>query len=470
MRAGKRFGVPGFSLVVVMVLFVLVMPGAVGAARLSASSDLVAEGALISYANDGQLLTEIILADDSASAVQAVGIDEVFVLGKHILYRYDADGTLVWQASREGEESCTFHSFIVDKTGAATVICSPVEVTHSVVMRFDADGQSVWEAQVDVLLDTIVANDTGDVVVAGVGEQHLIATCLSDGGDVLWSLDYSDPDEELTSVVAATPGANGRWHFAINTASGYFVANVDEQGSIIRSDDLDAGDASALAITARNGFIYVAGSIVSDADEYAADLFLVSYDEEGEERFFVSFETVEEELDTAAVAVDDYGNIILAGTVAHDEWNYLVMVANLDSEGNIRWRTYFGPQTNGSSEMEYRFVGMATGSNVYFVGLAQSCPAIIDGSVIPQVDGGGNRYWCAMTTFSCDAMGELVWYANYDGNGTYGVDPRSLGLASDGTAFALGQVRTLSDSDDDTSSDDDQSSADDDSDSAGCGC
>ena len=338
-------------------------------------------------------------------------------------------------------------SVSIDGGDRTVVVDDSLTFTATVVTEGGASDAVTWESS-----DESVAgiDDAGSVTILTVGVLDVSATSTVDPsvrdtvtltvdplGVLAWTRQFGTGANERAFGVATD--ANGHVFVAGRTTGALDGPNAGGTDAFIRSytreGDLrwarqfgtsSADVATGVAIDA-NGNVYVVGNTagaLEGAGEGGLDVFIRSYDGDGERRWTRQFGTSSDD-EALGVATDAHGNVyvtgITSGALEGDGFSGLDgFVRSFDGDGVVRWTRQFGT-TSGD-----RAFGVATDANgnVYVAGETF-------GALEGTAAGGGDAF-----VRSYDGDGAHRWTRQF---GTGSVDiARGVSTDASGNVYVTG--------------------------------
>jgi outer membrane protein assembly factor BamB len=230
------------------------------------------------------------------------------------------------------------------------------------VARYRADGSLVWARGLHGIAYGVAIDDAGDIFVVNHGCE---LRKFSPDGDERWAVEIEPPPQSCRHVAVAGSG------FLYVGGDHAYLARVNpENGEVLWSHRLGSGSDTVEGLTAHaSGAVTMTGKFYSafDSDPGSGedvlavdgppDLFLASYDPEGDHRWAVALSASEFENIGRAVA-DETGAVYTTGNFAGtmDFGSGLVQgegrasfVVKYDSSGTHAWTRTSGGSGSGRS-------------------------------------------------------------------------------------------------------------------------
>jgi hypothetical protein len=337
--------------------------------------------------------------DYSCQVLALDSLDNVYVAGyscgreepcDYATTKYDCYGNQQWVARYDGPAGGDDRALdlAIDSMGSACVTGwsdgNGTDVDYA-TMKYDSGGRQLWVARYDgpasgTDLAYAVASDySGNVYVTGASEGNETGTdCLT--------VKYDNDGHEL------------------------WVARYD--------GPLSGKDASyAIAVDAWAN-VYVTGW--SEGNGTKADYVTIKYDSDGNQMWVARYDSSASREDTAhAIAIDDWGNVFIAGSSEGHGTGADYATIKYDGNGNPLWvKRYNGP---ASSDDKAADVAVDIWGNVYVTGWSLD-----------------ERTGADYATIKYDAAGNQMWVARYNGPSS-GVDnAQAMGIDGRGNTYVSG--------------------------------
>jgi len=441
---------------------------------------------------------------DYALALAVDGRGDVYVTGysfgagtksDYATVKYDANGNQLWVARYNGRENDPFFSDDI-ATAIATDSQGNVYVTgysrgadfdtDYLTIKYDANGNRLWAVRYDGpdnggdLAKSIAVDSQGNVYVAGNSARnaHLdYATVKYDAnGNQLWDARYMSSGYDVSEVSGMTLDSQGNIYVTgfisdLNSGQDYATVKYDANGNQLwdaRYSGAGNGNDKAYGLAVDNqGHVYVTGA--SWGESLGFDYATVKYDANGNPLWVNRYDGRGSSTDVAyATAVDDQGNVYVAGYSDRSDTGRDYTTAKYDANGNLLWvRRYNG---SGNRDDEARAIAVDGQGNVYVTGYAwenlgmelvtmkydtngallwiNRLATQLDELVLAiRVDSLGNVY-VAGTSFSSvnwnyltvkyDTSGNRLWLRTYNGSGDGDDRARSIAVDDLGNVYVTG--------------------------------
>ena len=346
-----------------------------------------------------------------------LGFRDVYVL------KYDHDGNLLWTRQMGSPAHDSGTGVAVDGSGGLYVVGSTygnfpekenLGGRDAFLLRYAGDGVPIWTIQFGTDTEDFatgaVADSAGNVYVVGnvsgtlPGQTHFglgdaFVRKYNDGGNLLWTRQFGTEHQDEAAAVGMD--GDGTLYIVGNTYSTFpgqtrgglwdaYLRSYDSDGNELwtRQFGTDDDDFPESLAVDTSGNVYVAGSTwgaFPGASNFGlGDVFIRSYDRQGNELSTIQFGSGNEEipptlLDDAAtaIAVDGDGNLYVAG------WTHLFLGDNFNAgfddlflrkyaaDGHEVWTRQFGTQMD-----DYPLAMVSAGEgNIYVVGYTRGALA-----------------------------------------------------------------------------------------------
>jgi subtilisin family serine protease len=207
-------------------------------------------------------------------------------------------------------------------------------------VRFNYTGNSAHGIDVDT---------NGDVYVTGStesGDSDYLTIKYDTEGNILWERVYGGKGSKAQYGADVAAGTSGEYYVTgLDSNNDWLTAKFDSAGNEIWSVKTEGGSCLMPVPTDivldKDGNVYVSGKYcITGTYDYKA----VKYDPDGNEIWVMTYDTGKND-DAADIAVDDMGNVYIAGSVRQDPGNFYSndwLTLKLDSSGNIIWTKFYG--------------------------------------------------------------------------------------------------------------------------------
>lgn len=306
-------------------------------------------------------------------------------------------------------------------------------------IKYNADGQQQWIARYngpvnfDDIATAIAVDKSGNVYVTGrspgasSGYDYVTIKYDSDGRQQ-WLARYNGPAN----------GDDAAWAIAVDTLGNVYVTGQsvgagteDDYATIKYNTDGqelwvaryngpgNLGDASYAIALDDSGNVYVAG--LSVGSDTGADYATIKYDSSGQQQWVARYNGPANGDDTAyAIALDDLGNVFVTGSSRGTGSNFDYATIKYNSTGQQQWAArYHG---TGTGQDEGHAIAIDGSQNVYVTG---------------QSAGAGTAYDYA--TIKYDLAGQEKWVARYDGPANNADQAWAIAVDNSGNAYVTGQ-------------------------------
>ena len=274
-------------------------------------------------------------------------------------------------------------------------------------------------------------NKFGDLVVSGAsygGDVSLydyLTICYDSAGNVQWLDRYESENNSMDQAVALAIDANENIYVvgkseSSNTFDDFAIVKYSASGTQqwnIRYNGPADKDDNPKAIAVDNyGNVYVAGN--SEGLTTGLDYVTIKYNSEGvklwESRYNGSANGSDKLYD---MAIDDFGNVYVTGCSETTEQNFDFATLKYNSEGVEQWvQRYEGASGRGTYALEIDFLG-----NVHITG--------------PGEGSNSNVYY---QTIKYNADGVEQWAVRLDGPGNYPDSPADIKVDWYGNVYVTG--------------------------------
>ncbi len=245
----------------------------------------------------------------------------------------------------------------------------------------------------------------------GNGTNYDYATIEYDSsGYEIWVRRYNEPGNGWDEARAIAIDSLGNVYVTGTSSGDYATIKYYPNGDTAWVRRCPGGEAYAIAVD-DSGNVYVTGDRLSGGTGY--DYVTIKYAPNGNELWVESYNGPENKDDFAnAIAVDDSGNVYVAGWSYDSATNYDYATIRYYPNGDTAWvRKYNGP---GNSEDIAGFIAVDGSDNVYVTGASYGS--------------GTNNDYC---TIKYDASGNELWVKRY--NGPTNNHDVAWGIAVDGS-------------------------------------
>ncbi len=249
----------------------------------------------------------------------------------------------------------------------------------------------------------IAVDGSGNVYVTGHSSGDYATIKYYPNGDTTWLRRYNGPGNSYDGASAIAVDGSGNayvtgYSWGSATSEDYATIKYYPDGDTawLRRYNGPGNDydyAYALAVDG-SGNVYVTGT--SDTDSEIYDYATIKYNLEGETLWVRRYPGPELDDYAPALAIDDSGNVYVAGSIYSTESNYDYLTIKYKADGDTSWvKRYNGPGNN--EDVAFATAVDAFG-NVYVPG----------GSYSNETE-----YDCA--TIKYNPFGDTVWVRRYDG-------------------------------------------------------
>ena len=282
------------------------------------------------------------LAVDGAGNVYVAGDGNIVIEGiddRIVEYcstiKYDPEGNELWVTQRlSGGFSAS--ALAVDAAGNVYVTIGDATV------KYDPEGNELWEVRHGRGggPEALAVDDAGNVYVAGTQRSNYATVKYDSEGNELWVARYDGPGGLGDVARALEVDAAGNVYVTGNSygsdSRDYATIKYDREGNelwVVRYDSRGGGEDWAFTLAVdQHGNVHVAGE--SCRTGFDCDYATVKYDSEGNELWVARYDE-ENGFDRArTMAVDHAGSVYVNGTAGR---GFRCATVKYDSEGNELW-------------------------------------------------------------------------------------------------------------------------------------
>lgn len=333
---------------------------------------------------------------DIAKAIEIDGFGNVYVTGCVVVdidlgwdfgtIKYSAAGSIQWVAvyNGPGDDSDEAIDIAVDASGNVYVTGFSMGASYDyATIKYSPQGGRIWVARYDGPVagtdyaSGVVVDASGNVYVTGTSWDLLThydyATVKYDGdGELQWVRRYSGEGHDLASAIAIDDSGNvyvtgQSWTDA--TGDDFVTLKYSSDGVlqwVARYDGPVHGidQASDICVDPA-GNVYVCGKSFDTPTGF--DLVAVKYNSQGQEQWVARFNGWENGDDCAnAIAVDQFGNVYVAGEVWGGKTRNDCITVKFDSSGQLVWAAKH--HDKGGAGDYARAIAVDSAGNVYITG------------------------------------------------------------------------------------------------------
>jgi uncharacterized delta-60 repeat protein len=384
------------------------------------------------------------IAVDNAGNIYVTGSSEGSGTGTdYATVKYDPLGVEQWAARYNGAASYYDDALaiVIDCTGNVYVTGrsagSGTSLDYATV-KYDTSGVEQWVARYDGPSNAddeafaIAVDSTGNIYVTGysyvVGSGYDYATVKYDPmGVEQWVVKYNGPGNDHDEARAIAVDNMGNiyvtgWSLVSGTNYDYATVKYDASGVeqwVARYDGPgnDADYAYAIALDNMGNICVAGSSTISGYDDAYAT---VKYDSSGVEQWVAMYNGPLNGGSRAhAIAIDNTGDIYVTGLSAGAVLNSDYATVKYDPMGVEQWvARYNGP---GNDYDEARAIAVDDMGNIYVTGWSYGSDTYYD-----------------YTTVKYDTLGKELWVARYDGPGNDGDYAYGIALDNAGNIYVTG--------------------------------
>src|SRR5688572_7994540 len=316
------------------------------------------------------------LAVDAAGNVYVTGHTRLF-RDDFVTIKYDADGNELWVKNYNGPgEGNDFATGIavdafgnVYVTGATQQSADPAAAFDYATIKYDVDGNELWvRNHPEGIPAGIVLDVSGNVYVTGTSVDDLVTIKYDTNGNELWLERFANTHIYIIGNLlykCIAVDASGNVYVAAHFHSVLPVPNVDfmtlkyaSDGNLLwaRSHNGPAGaddDPDGLVVD-NAGNVYVTGTENGLSLDSPSDFATIKYNNFGEEVWTRRYNGPADGTDrTASIALDELGNVYVAGSSQGIGTNFDYTVLKYNPDGIPQWEErYNGPDIAGDDDSE----------------------------------------------------------------------------------------------------------------------
>jgi hypothetical protein len=279
---------------------------------------------------------------------------------------------------------------------------------------------------------SIKASTAGNVYITGYSfsggsDYDYLTIKLSSNGEQLWGEKYNGPgngpdqagqlliDAQENVYVTGSSFGNG-------TASDIATIKYNSSGElqwVARYNGSGSGNDGPTGITLdESGNIYICGYITSK--DNGLDMILLKYGPGGELLWASTYNSPNNSTDFAAgLAIDNSGNIIIAGHSDGYKSGKDFMTVKFNSDGKQVWVQKYNGPFNGNDQINA--IGTDREGNIFVTGFTSTFGSAMD-----------------LTTIKYSSTGNQMWVDNYNGPGNAIDQGLSLVVDKDGFVYVTG--------------------------------
>ncbi len=344
--------------------------------------------------------------------------------------KYNPDGEIQWNCSDCGELKAS----TIDAQGNIYVAGYVGGINYSAV-KISPDGERLWQATYNGtgngsdIAYAIAVDNQGNVYITGesLGTEPNMdyATVKYDSNGVeQWSARYNGPgngydlacdisvdDDENVYVSGSTLGLSTDYTTIKYDSLGNELWNMRYDGP---TNQMDV--ANAMTIDS-DGNVYVTGKS-PDVSSSGSDFLTIKYSTDGEELWISRYDSPNHQSDGgAAIAVDDYRNVYVAGWTNSAIFSSEYATIKYDSAGGLKWAACY---SQGLDYQSINDLALDDEGNVYVTGSS----AIV-----------GADY----TTIKYSSSGGEGWVMHYSDPANYADKARSIAVDNHGNVYVTGR-------------------------------
>lgn len=314
------------------------------------------------------------------------------------------------------------------------------------IRKIDPAGNTLWTCQFgsgsDEWARSIAADGSGGVYATGstrgalegvsYGGQDAFLSRFDSSGSHLWTRQFGTAELEFSNTVGADKSGNVYvGGFTRGSLAGpapqygekvAFLAKYDVLGSSLWVRQFDSGstadnEIACLAVNAK-GSVYVCGTGSLDGPRISGkEIFLSKHDASGNVEWIRNIGTPQ--IDNAnAVAVDDRGNVFLAGASmgalgGPNAGERDAFLCRYDEAGNLIWTRQFGTsQMDSANSLATDGFGNVYVAGITFDGLGEPGAGMSD-CFVAKFDEEGNLLWTRLLGTPTSDWASAVWADEY---------------------------------------------------------
>jgi hypothetical protein len=352
----------------------------------------------IKYDSEGNLMKEI-LYDNVGEAIAIDSTGNIFMSGSNsndrkvdfATIKFDPDFNKVWEAKSpntvpaDDEARC----IALDDSGSIYI----AGISHENIMaavKYDTDGNQLWSATNYGELAGMDLDLKANVYVAGTYKNGIILDKYDSSGNSLWTFNHQLPGPTLESatpeaLLAVDDAGNAYVAVGLRSHTRYigldiYIIKADTLGNRLWETKVGEGDIHAIAVN-NYGNVYMTGTIY----DYTHGSSTIKYDSEGQPIWISNFSG-----EIYAMTLDASDNVYVAGTRTFSHNKDALTLIKYDRNGNQLWMSDYVGQDRGGSEA-FAIVTDSAG-NAYVAGIGQHS---------------GRRY---LLTLKFNNNGDLIWF------------------------------------------------------------
>jgi len=362
----------------------------------------------LKYDPDGNLVWQRTHESNISAAASVLAVDpndEVVVSGGVDLgddwttIKYSADGDLLWQHRYAANSTYVSEpdDIFIDAAGNVYItgdVGSAVNPDFGLILKYDAGGSLVWNAEYygeifdGAFTTSVIADDEGNVYIVGgevaANASEAFVAKLDPSGDHVWTRTFGSTarfaHDRFNGVAFDREGnivAGGTYGFNSIDGLDIGVVKLDPDGnvlwSVIHDGGFDDDQGNELRVDP-DGNVLIAGR--SDSDS-SADIYLAKFSADGVLQWNQRFDGEAGATDYATgLAVAPDGAAYVAGVTQPFAGFTFYFTAKYAPDGSLEWTRQYGGPTDGGS----RAIGIALGADrdVFVTGTSVDVDADID--------------------------------------------------------------------------------------------
>ncbi|MCX7877631.1 MAG: SBBP repeat-containing protein [Ignavibacteria bacterium] len=310
-----------------------------------------------------------------------------------------------------------------------------------IVIKYLQNGDTAWVRSYNGSENSndegygICVDNAGNVYVVGtasnIGKSYdIVLLKYSSAGQLLWVRTYYGHDGSYEDRGLGVNVASDNFIYVTGFCTGptlnkqIILQKYDPAGNLlwtVREDGVNDMDSEGLALTQKDGFIYVCGYITSATT--GQDMIAIKYSSAGQKIWLGSYSGSGYNEDKAwGIVVDSENNVIIGGHVTNLTIDYAVV--KFSSSGTTVWTRIINGSGNGTDKA-FGLVCDLFDNSIYITGYTQS-------------SGQGSNY----LTIKYSSSGNLLWPSQYNGGGQGEDMGRAIGLIRNSTGSVTSVVVT----------------------------